>query len=165
MNETMMTHERKRHQHLACEAANKGSGKAHETICLDQLIQINTEEFHGNAKVVSEVEMFSHLDDMVLLLRILKSFSDAQLKYCNFSTHPFPQVIKDLDFYEGLMMESLFIANDLDSHRFSGTVVTTIKHLTERTFSESVDNLISISKVIMVDNKVIASIIIISVVI
>lgn len=79
MNDTVMTHERKGHQHLACEAANKGSGKAHKAICLDQLIQIDTEEFHSNAKVVSEVEMLSHLDDVVLLVRILQSFSDSTI--------------------------------------------------------------------------------------
>lgn len=62
-------------------------------------------------------------------------------------------------------MESLFIANDLDSHRFSSAVVTAIEHLTERTFSKSIDNLVPISKVIMIDNKVIATFIVISVVI
>jgi len=66
-----MTHERKGQQHLAREPANKGSRKPNKAICLDQLVQIDAEQFHGYAEVVSEVEMFIHLDDVMFFIRVL----------------------------------------------------------------------------------------------
>jgi hypothetical protein len=71
MNNSMMTHERKGHQHLTCEPSNEGSRKPNETVCLDQFVQIDTEQLHGYAKVISEVEVLSHLNDMVPLIRVL----------------------------------------------------------------------------------------------
>lgn len=76
----MVTHERKRHQHLTCKSPNKGSGKSNETVCLDQFVQIDAKQFHGYAKMISEIKMLSHLDDMMLLIRVLQLFSTKELK-------------------------------------------------------------------------------------
>jgi len=75
MNNSMMPHERKGHQHLTCKPSNEGSRKSNETISLDQFVQIDTEQFHGYAKMISEVKVLSHLYDMMPLIRILYLFS------------------------------------------------------------------------------------------
>ena len=55
------------------ESANEDSGETRKAIGLDQLIQVNTKKFHCDAKMIPEVKVLVHLDDMVLLLRILSA--------------------------------------------------------------------------------------------
>ena len=93
-----MTHERKRHQHLTCKPSNKGSRKSNETVGLDQFVQINTEQFHGYAKMISEVKVLSHFNDLVPLIRILYLFSRAEQR-SGYVTHPFPQTVKNLNLH------------------------------------------------------------------
>lgn len=66
MHDAMVSHERQRKEHLTCEASDESSGEANETIRFDELIEVDTEEFHRNAQVVSEIKVFSHLDNVVL---------------------------------------------------------------------------------------------------
>jgi hypothetical protein len=94
----MMTHERKGHQHLTRKPSNEGSRKSNETVCLDQFVQIDTEQFHGYAKMISEVKVLSHLNDMMPLIRVLQLFSTNDWKL-DFVTHPFPQTVKNLDLH------------------------------------------------------------------
>jgi hypothetical protein len=63
------------------------------------------------------------------------------------------------------MMETLLVPYDFDGNRFTGTVISTLKDLTEGAFAKSVDNLVAISKVITVDYLVITPIIIVTIVI
>lgn len=71
MNDAMLPHKRKRVKHLACEPTNQRSRKPNKAIRLDELIQVDTQEFHGNAQVTTEVEVFRHLDNMMLLIVVL----------------------------------------------------------------------------------------------
>jgi len=80
MDDSMMAHQAQGHDHLTGEPPNQGGREAHETIGLDQLVQVDTEQFHGDAQVVSEVKVFCHLDDMMLLFLV-----------------PFTKVIQNLD--------------------------------------------------------------------
>jgi hypothetical protein len=68
----MMPHQRERQQHLRSEPPNEIGRKAHKAVGLDQLVEVNAQEFHGNAKMVPEVKVLDHLRDMVLLLRVLE---------------------------------------------------------------------------------------------
>ena len=67
----MMAHERERLQHLTCEAANEASREPMKVVRLDQFVKVNAQELHRNAQMTTEIEMLRHLDDMVLLFRIL----------------------------------------------------------------------------------------------
>jgi hypothetical protein len=67
----MMTHQRQGRQHLGGKSPNENSRKASKAISFYQLVQIDAEKLHRNAKMVSEIEMLGHLDNMVLLFRIL----------------------------------------------------------------------------------------------
>jgi hypothetical protein len=71
MNYTMVPHQRERQQHLTCKTADQSRRKAHKTVSLDKFVKIDAKKFHGDAQVISEVEMLSHLNDMVFLLQIL----------------------------------------------------------------------------------------------
>lgn len=75
VNDVMMSHQRQGLKHLASEAPDESSGKAHETVGFDELVEVDAEQLHGDAEVVSEVEVLRHLDDIVLLLLVLKGLS------------------------------------------------------------------------------------------
>jgi hypothetical protein len=72
MHYSMMTHQCQRGQHLSREPPDKNGRKASKAISFYQFVQIDAEKLHHNAKMLSEVEMFYHLDNMVLLFRILE---------------------------------------------------------------------------------------------
>jgi hypothetical protein len=74
MNDAMVPHQGQWHQHLARETAYEACCETNKTVCLDELVEVNAQKFHGNAKVASEVEVFRHLDDVVLLIRVLWNF-------------------------------------------------------------------------------------------
>ena len=68
-----MPHQTQRHDHLARKTAYQSGGEADESVGLDQLVQVDAQQFHRDAQVIAEVKVFRHLDDMVLLLVILHS--------------------------------------------------------------------------------------------
>jgi hypothetical protein len=49
MNNMMLTHESQGHQHLTRKPTYQSGGESHKAICLYQLIEIDTEKFHGDA--------------------------------------------------------------------------------------------------------------------
>ena len=71
MNYAMMPHQGQRSEHLAREPTNERRRETRKTIRLDQLVQVDTQELHRNAQMISEVKMFSHLDNVVLFIRVL----------------------------------------------------------------------------------------------
>ena len=73
MHDPVVSHQSQRSEHLRREAADKIGGKPLKSICLDELVEVDAQQLHGDAEVTPEVEMFRHFDDMVLLIRILAS--------------------------------------------------------------------------------------------
>lgn len=71
MNDSVLPHQRQRHQHLTREATNERGRESNESIGFDQFVQVNTQQLHRDAQVIAEVEMFSHFDNMVFFIRIL----------------------------------------------------------------------------------------------
>lgn len=63
------------------------------------------------------------------------------------------------------MVEPFLVSNDLDRHRFARTMVPTVQYLSERSLSQRVNDLISISQVIVVNDLIIASVVVIPMVI
>ena len=93
--------------------------------------------------MASEVEVFRHLDDMVLLIRILRNFVSKRGMQPKELTNPFPKVIKDLYLDQSLMVEALLVADDLYGDRLTGAMITTTQDLTKGTFPKRVRDLIS----------------------
>ena len=90
MNYTMMPHQGQRSEHLACEPSNERRRETCETIRLDQLVQVDTQELHRNAQMATEVEMLGHLDDVVLLVRILPKVSAPSIPCERLQEHGIP---------------------------------------------------------------------------
>jgi len=68
----MMPHQAQRQDHLTREASYQSSREPNKPVCFDQFVQVDAEQLHGNAEVIAEVEVFGHLDDMMLFFMILK---------------------------------------------------------------------------------------------
>jgi hypothetical protein len=67
----VLTHEGQGHQHLARKPTYQRGCESHKAICLYQLVEVDTEEFHSDAQVVSEIKMFRHLDNVMFLIGVL----------------------------------------------------------------------------------------------
>ena len=80
-------------------------------------------------------------------------------------TYPFPQIVEDLDLHQSLVVEPLFIADDLDGHGLARTVIAAVQHLSKRTLPERVNDLVPIRKVVMRDHQVVATLVVIAMVI
>jgi len=68
----MMPHQAERQYHLAREASYQCGRKPNKPVCFDQFVQVDAEQFHGDAEVVAEVEVLSHFNDMMLFFLVLK---------------------------------------------------------------------------------------------
>lgn len=76
MHDAMVSHECQRLEHLTCEPSDQCSTKSNEAVRLDELIKIDTEQLHRYTQVIAEVKVFSHLDNMMFLVRILYALSE-----------------------------------------------------------------------------------------
>lgn len=83
MNDAVVAHECQRLQHLTREAADKTGCEAMEVVRLDQFVQIDAQQLHRNTQVATEVEVLSHLDNMVLLIRILSCHEQHRSRHTN----------------------------------------------------------------------------------
>lgn len=84
----MMTHENKRQEHLGSEPPNERSGESNKSVRLYELIQVDAHQLHCNTEVIPEVEMVVHLDNVMFLVGILKSWvSTDQLRLSVRRTH------------------------------------------------------------------------------
>ena len=60
------------------------------------------------------------------------------------------------------MMESLLVPNDLDRNHLTRTMISTLQHLAKRSFSQNVDDLVTIANVVVRNEQVVASIVVVS---
>lgn len=58
---------------MARESPNQRGGEADEAIGFDQFVQVDAEQLHRDTEMIPEVEVLSHLDDMVLLFLVLRN--------------------------------------------------------------------------------------------
>lgn len=68
----MMTHKRQGHEHLTGKTAYESRRKTNETIGLDKFVEIDAQKLSRNAKMISEIEMLNHLENMVFAIRVLE---------------------------------------------------------------------------------------------
>lgn len=60
------------------------------------------------------------------------------------------------------MVEPLLVADDLDRNRLASLMVPAIQDLTERTLTERIHDLITVSKMIVVDNEIVATLVVVT---
>ena len=59
------------------------------------------------------------------------------------------------------MVEPLLVADDLDGNRLTSLMVPAIQDLTKRSLAERIHNLIAVSKMIAVDDEVVATFVVV----
>lgn len=59
------------------------------------------------------------------------------------------------------MVEPLLVADDLDRNRLASLMVPAIQDLTERALAKRIHDLIAVSKVIIVNNEVVATLVVV----
>ena len=84
------------------------------------LVQVDAEQFKGDADVVAEGERFQHVDDVAAVVDVL-----------------FAQVFQDADLLLRLSVKPLLVANDLERHLGAVLVIFRLHHLTEASSSET----------------------------
>src|ERR1700712_3861399 len=105
---------------------------------------------------------------MKLIMLCLLSGSYFSCQFCPVSivgemkAYPFTQLLQDVDFYQGLLVEALFVSNDLNGDQQTSLVVNASNDLAETAFSKHVHNFVTICKMISHDNVVITTIVVIS---
>lgn len=67
----MVTQETQGCEDLSSEAPNQRSREAGEIVGLDQLVQVDAEQFGDDAEMTSERERIVHPNDVVRLVRVL----------------------------------------------------------------------------------------------
>ena len=72
MHDTVVPHKSQWLKHLTRKTTNQRRSEPDKTIRLDQLVQVDAQKLHRNAQVTTEVEVFCHLDNMMLLIVVLK---------------------------------------------------------------------------------------------
>jgi hypothetical protein len=123
--------------------------------------------------MVAEVEMVGHTDQVVFGIGILGAHQTDKLverfahsiqtrKKRLHSTYPFVQVVQDLDFNNRLTVEALLVPDNLDGYILACLVIVALGHLTKRTFAQHIQDLVAIHKMIMVDDQVVTTLIVIS---
>ena len=71
MYDPMTPHQLHTRQHLCRKSPDDRRREPSELICLDELVQIDTEEFGDNAEMRAEVEVVGHPDHVMFVFRIL----------------------------------------------------------------------------------------------
>lgn len=62
-------------------------------------------------------------------------------------------------------MEALLVPDDLDSHREASSMIPAMKHLPERPLAKGADHLVTISKMIAVNDEIVAPLVIIAMIV
>ena len=145
------------------KAPDQRGCESNKAIRFDELVKIDAQELSGNAEMASEVEVFCHLDHMVLLLRILKRVNNVREK--RDTSYPFTKVVQNLDFHEGLMVEPFLIPDNLHSNGLASAMVPATEHLAKRSFAQGVHDLVAEGKMVAFNNLVITSFIVIPIVV
>lgn len=89
MYNLVLTHQHKRCKHLGRESTNKRRREPGESVGLDELVQVDAQQLSDDAQVVAERKVFVHLQDMILLLGILRANLAALNSEKNQRTHFF----------------------------------------------------------------------------
>ena len=61
-----------------------------EVVRLDELVEVDAQELHCDAEMATEVEVLGHLDDVVLLVRILPKVSAPSIPREQLQEHDVP---------------------------------------------------------------------------
>jgi len=122
--------------------------KSLELILLNELIQIERQELEGDASMVTECEIVTHVNYIHTVIFI-----------------QFPQMFQDPDLLLSLPMKAFLIANHFESHVYVILVIEGLDDLAETSLPDHFENLIAIANVIVLYVDVGALIIVVAIVV
>jgi hypothetical protein len=67
----MMAHESKRPEHLTRKTTYESCCETYEAICLYEFIKVYAQKLHRDTQMITEVEVFCHFDNVMLLFLVL----------------------------------------------------------------------------------------------
>ena len=135
-------------QDLDCEASYQREGHALEVVVLDELVEVDGEEFEGDDQVRAEGAVVQDLDDVVRVVGVLVL-----------------QVLQDFEFHSSLVLVPLLVLDDLHRHHLLCLVVQALESLSKAAFAEEVQHLKSIRDVVLQNDLVITVFVVIPVVV
>lgn len=119
-----------------------------EVVVLDELIEVDGEEFERDDEVLAEYEVVLDHDDVVSIIRVILL-----------------EVLEDLQFHSSLVLELFLVPDELHSDQLVGLVVQTLNGLAEAPFPEELEDLKSETNVVFQDDLVVPSFIVIAIVV
>ena len=108
-----------------------------EFVLLDQLVQVDAQQFKRDASVGAKDEMVEHVDDVVGVFLVLLA-----------------QVLQDADLLLGLSVEPFLVAHHLEGHVEMALVVVGLDHLAEAAFSNDFQHFVAVGEVVVRDVRV-----------
>jgi hypothetical protein len=102
-----------------------------KVILLDELVQIDAEQFKDNYKVFSKDEVVQNSDDVVLVLFVIQV---EQLEY--------------LQLHARLVLELLLITHKFEGNQLVSLMVETLKRLAKAATSQRFEHLVSVVNVV-----------------
>lgn len=148
MNNSVRAHESERGEHLGREPPDEDRREAAELVGLDQLVEVDTQKLRDNAEMAPEVEVVRHLDHVVLVLWV-----------------PLDDLLQNFDLNQGLSVEALLVADNLDCDGSASLVVTAVHNLTKRSLSEDIADLVAVTQVVALHDNVVTALIVVAVVV
>lgn len=105
-----------------------------ELVLLDQLVQVNGQQFESDASVVPKRERIEHVDDVHRIIFVL-----------------FTEVLQYTDLLLCLAVETLLVAYHFKRDILPLLVVISLHHLPETTLTDNFEHLVSVRYVVVRD--------------
>mmetsp|Transcript_24009 Transcript_24009/g.42929 ORF Transcript_24009/g.42929 Transcript_24009/m.42929 type:complete len:303 (-) Transcript_24009:952-1860(-) len=149
VDDVLLPKETQRRQELNGETADEPQRDSLEVVVLDEFVKVDAEQFEGDTKVIPKVEVIHHVHDVGGALEVL-----------------LPDVLQDLHFHKRLMVESLLVANYLQSHTsIVGLEVSRSDNLSEGSLSKRGHHLVAVQEMVVQNYGVVPALIIVAVVV
>ena len=115
-----------RRKHLRAKAADEAEAEARKVVLLDELVQVKAEQLEGDAQVRAERKVLGDVHDVVRVARVGGA-----------------QVLEHAQLDLRLVVEALFVADDLERAVLPRLVVEHLEHLAKRAAAEHGQHLVA----------------------
>ena len=118
MDDIVLLHVVKRYQQLDRETPDQANADSLKIVALDELIQVHTEHLKREDQVLPKDKLLLDSDDVFLIFGVVIA-----------------QLVQDFGFNQTLLIESLFVSQNLKSDSFALLVVIALEDLAEGAFT------------------------------
>jgi len=132
MNNIVFGQEVERYQNLDGEPLDQVERKTLEVVHLDELVEVDRKHFEGDHEVLPKHKLIQPPDNILLVFRVLVI-----------------QVLHQFGFHQSLLVQPLFVLQDLKSAVLFVFVVKALENDSETSFSKLLNDLVSKSQVLI----------------